>query len=132
MARRETAPLKIHELNEVGKTAKTYVCSYAATSQRDARIDIITERADSRITATRSLGPRPTLLWIYQYAVAIFLPSGFPHTVKHDYVSYQIYNILQAFLSSIASLLASRAVLEGIGVGMCSSLCFINPHLYLR
>jgi hypothetical protein len=46
-----------------------------------------------------------------------FLPAGFPHSVTEDYFAYQMYDSLQAFSSSIASLLANRAVLEGLGVG---------------
>ncbi|KAG9229349.1 vitamin B6 photo-protection and homoeostasis-domain-containing protein [Amylocarpus encephaloides] len=46
-----------------------------------------------------------------------FLPAGYPHSVSHDYLEYQIYDSLQAFSSSIAGLLSNRAVLEGIGVG---------------
>ncbi|OAF59596.2 hypothetical protein VC83_03869 [Pseudogymnoascus destructans] len=47
----------------------------------------------------------------------IFLPAGYPNSVTEDYMEYQIYDSLQAFSSSIAGLIASRAVLEGVGVG---------------
>ncbi|KAL2133765.1 hypothetical protein VTI74DRAFT_1747 [Chaetomium olivicolor] len=50
-----------------------------------------------------------------------FLPAGYPHTVTDDYLAYQTYDSLQAFASSITSLLANRAVLEGLGVGDSSS-----------
>ncbi|KAH6616208.1 vitamin B6 photo-protection and homoeostasis-domain-containing protein [Chaetomium sp. MPI-SDFR-AT-0129] len=50
-----------------------------------------------------------------------FLPAGFPHTVTDDYLAYQTFDSLQAFASSITSLLANRAVLEGLGVGSSSS-----------
>ncbi|KAH8821217.1 vitamin B6 photo-protection and homoeostasis-domain-containing protein [Xylogone sp. PMI_703] len=46
-----------------------------------------------------------------------FLPAGYPQSVTADYLEYQIYDSLQAFSSSIAGMLSSRAVLEGIGVG---------------
>ncbi|KAL2146334.1 hypothetical protein VTI28DRAFT_4359 [Corynascus sepedonium] len=46
-----------------------------------------------------------------------FLPAGYPHTVTSDYLAYQTFDSLQAFASSITSLLANRAVLEGLGVG---------------
>ncbi|RPA81399.1 DUF647-domain-containing protein [Ascobolus immersus RN42] len=46
-----------------------------------------------------------------------FLPVGFPESVTEDYLPYQIYDSLQAFCSSIAGLLSSRAVLQGYGVG---------------
>ncbi|KAJ4288873.1 hypothetical protein N0V88_007206 [Collariella sp. IMI 366227] len=50
-----------------------------------------------------------------------FLPAGYPHTVTDDYLAYQTFDSLQAFASSITSLLANRAVLEGLGVGDSSS-----------
>ncbi|KAK3348841.1 vitamin B6 photo-protection and homoeostasis-domain-containing protein [Lasiosphaeria hispida] len=50
-----------------------------------------------------------------------FLPAGYPHSVTIDYLPYQTYDSLQAFASSISSLLANRAVLEGLGVGDSSS-----------
>jgi hypothetical protein len=51
----------------------------------------------------------------------IFLPSGFPASVSPDYLHYQIYNSLQAFCSSLAGLIATRATLEGFGVGNASA-----------
>ena len=48
-----------------------------------------------------------------QRLVDVFMPAGYPHSVTEDYLEYQIYDSLQAFASSIAGLLASRAVLEG-------------------
>ncbi|KAF9527615.1 vitamin B6 photo-protection and homoeostasis-domain-containing protein [Crepidotus variabilis] len=47
----------------------------------------------------------------------VFLPSGYPITVSPDYVRYQWLNALQAFCNSLASLLSSRAILQGFGVG---------------
>ncbi|KAF7325551.1 hypothetical protein MKEN_00404500 [Mycena kentingensis (nom. inval.)] len=47
----------------------------------------------------------------------VFLPAGYPESVSPDYLRYQIFNACQAFCSSLAGLLASRAVLEGFGVG---------------
>ncbi|KAI1420875.1 vitamin B6 photo-protection and homoeostasis-domain-containing protein [Xylaria sp. FL1777] len=51
----------------------------------------------------------------------VFLPAGYPHTVTRDYTPYQIYDSLQAFSSTIAGLLSSRAVLQGFGVGDAAS-----------
>ncbi|KAK7977762.1 hypothetical protein PG996_003813 [Apiospora saccharicola] len=51
----------------------------------------------------------------------IFLPAGYPHSVTQDYKPYQIYDSLQAFSSSIAGMLSSRAVLQGMGVGDAGS-----------
>ncbi|KAI0837424.1 DUF647-domain-containing protein [Hypoxylon sp. FL0890] len=51
----------------------------------------------------------------------VFLPVGYPQSVTPDYTPYQIYDSLQAFSSTIAGLLSSRAVLQGFGVGDSSS-----------
>ncbi|KAI0019397.1 DUF647-domain-containing protein [Xylariomycetidae sp. FL0641] len=51
----------------------------------------------------------------------VFLPAGYPRTVTPDYTPYQIYDSLQAFSSTIAGLLAARAVLQGFGVGDAAS-----------
>ncbi|SPO05611.1 uncharacterized protein DNG_08298 [Cephalotrichum gorgonifer] len=50
-----------------------------------------------------------------------FLPVGFPHSVSPDYLAYQTFDSLQAFFSTITSMLANRALLEGLGVGDASS-----------
>ncbi|OBT69854.1 hypothetical protein VE03_00688 [Pseudogymnoascus sp. 23342-1-I1] len=54
--------------------------------------------------------------WLKSF-MEVFLPAGYPNSVTEDYMEYQIYDSLQAFSSSIAGLIASRAVLEGVGVG---------------
>lgn len=51
------------------------------------------------------------------FARNAFLPEGFPESVSEDYLSYQIWDTVQAFASSISGSLATQAVLEGIGVG---------------
>ncbi|KAI0602345.1 vitamin B6 photo-protection and homoeostasis-domain-containing protein [Biscogniauxia sp. FL1348] len=57
----------------------------------------------------------------FMAALDVFLPAGYPHTVTRDYTRYQIYDSLQAFSSTIAGLLSSRAVLQGFGVGDAAS-----------
>lgn len=50
------------------------------------------------------------------YLSTLFLPTGYPNSVTPDYTPYQIYDSLQAFASSIAGLLSSRAVLQSLNV----------------
>jgi hypothetical protein len=50
-----------------------------------------------------------------------FLPVGFPFSVSEDYLAYQTFDSLQAFFSTITSLLANRALLQGLGVGDADS-----------
>lgn len=47
----------------------------------------------------------------------VFLPQGYPESVSEDYLSYQIWDSIQAFASSITGTLAAQSVLRGIGVG---------------
>ncbi|KAF4551792.1 Hypothetical protein D9617_12g036820 [Elsinoe fawcettii] len=65
--------------------------------------------------------PPPTLSTLTSTLITIFLPTGYPHSVTADYTPYQIYDSLQAFTSSIAGLLSSRAVLSTLGVGDASA-----------
>ena len=100
---------EIEEFDEVGRPLGTYVlsnshsCSQPANPPPYQRLDYVPNTTD----------PIP----LAQRLLSIFLPSGYPTTVSPDYTRYQIYDSLQAFASSIASLLASRAVLQSLGVG---------------
>jgi hypothetical protein len=46
-----------------------------------------------------------------------FLPVGFPETVREEYLSYQLWDSLQALSSYLRGVLTARAMLEGAGVG---------------
>lgn len=92
-----TLPLEIEERDSSGALLSTYI--HTSSSRR---IDVLAPPT-----------PKPLIARILD----IFLPSGYPASVSPDYTSYQIYDSLQAFTSSIASPLASRAVLAGVGVG---------------
>ena len=92
--------LEIEESDEVGRLENTYLIT--ESDGKGTRIDIV---------------PTSERLPLAQRLLAVFLPTGYPHSVSSDYKWYQIYDSLQAFSSSIAGLLASRAVLQGIGVG---------------
>lgn len=77
-----------------------------------------TRSATGRILAIRRQGTAKS--WA-KVIMAAFLPVDFPNSVSSDYLAYQTYDSLQAFFSTITSLLASRALLQGLGVGDASS-----------
>ncbi|KAH7356707.1 vitamin B6 photo-protection and homoeostasis-domain-containing protein [Rhexocercosporidium sp. MPI-PUGE-AT-0058] len=92
--------LEIEEIDQANNVVATYIKSPAG--EKGERIDImIPNNANSYV----------------KNVLNVFLPAGYPHSVTTDYLEYQIYDSLQAFSSSIAGMLSSRAVLEGIGVG---------------
>ncbi|KAJ6469339.1 vitamin B6 photo-protection and homoeostasis-domain-containing protein [Mycena sanguinolenta] len=64
-----------------------------------------------------STSRRPCHVQLMEFMTKVFLPAGYPGSVSPDYLRYQIFNALQAFCSSLAGLLSSRALLEGFGVG---------------
>ncbi|KAJ7216726.1 vitamin B6 photo-protection and homoeostasis-domain-containing protein [Mycena haematopus] len=66
---------------------------------------------------TPSTTRRPHHIQFAEFVTKVFLPAGYPASVSPDYLRYQIFNALQAFCSSLAGLLSSRALLEGFGVG---------------
>ncbi|KAL4896454.1 vitamin B6 photo-protection and homoeostasis-domain-containing protein [Aspergillus ambiguus] len=89
------------EVDEVNHPTATYIYS-----EEPGRIDV-----------THSHSPSWSLRSLKALLVEVFLPAGYPHSVTDDYTAYQIFDSLQAFCSSIAGLLSSRAVLQGVGVG---------------
>ncbi|OJJ02940.1 hypothetical protein ASPVEDRAFT_84409 [Aspergillus versicolor CBS 583.65] len=106
------------EVDELNNPTSTYIYSEPSPGpaspigekegQVAGRVDVAHTSSNS---APWSLGSLQSLL------IDVFLPAGYPHSVSDDYVPYQIFDSLQAFSSSIAGLLASRAVLQGVGVG---------------
>ncbi|KAI1760490.1 vitamin B6 photo-protection and homoeostasis-domain-containing protein [Hypoxylon sp. FL1150] len=65
--------------------------------------------------------PKKTARGFAKDIMDVFLPAGYPYSVTRDYTPYQVYDSLQAFSSTIAGLLSSRAVLQGFGVGDSTS-----------
>ncbi|KAJ4988177.1 RUS1 family protein-like protein 1 [Stagonosporopsis vannaccii] len=92
--------LEIVEQDEAGNVISTYIAS------GEARVDVVLPE-ESKTYA--------------QQLLDVFLPAGYPHSVTDDYIHQPRQDSLQAFSSSIAGLLASRAVLEGVGVGDSSA-----------
>lgn len=91
--------LELREVDEVGRHTRTYLVSKVETGDR--------------IDHVPSSHPLP----LVQRLLAVFLPAGYPNSVSSDYSTYQVFDSLQAFSSAIAGLIASRAVLQGLGVG---------------
>ncbi|KAJ5694131.1 hypothetical protein N7536_004543 [Penicillium majusculum] len=111
---RETNRLTFRETDEAGNPTATYIysgdvaSSITASKTPAGRVDVI---SSSSSTSLWSIKP------LFSSLGDVFLPSGYPQSVSDDYLPYQIFDSLQAFCSSIAGLLSSRAVLQGVGVG---------------
>lgn len=54
---------------------------------------------------------------LYRMLCQVFLPHGYPDSVSADYTSYQIWDTVQAFCSTISGTLTTHAILRGVGVG---------------
>ncbi|KAJ5818362.1 hypothetical protein N7474_003953 [Penicillium riverlandense] len=92
--------LTLRETDEADSVTTTFIYSEqdnVASKQPTGRVDVM----DSSTAATTSRLDQPLIKSLSD----VFLPSGYPHSVSEDY------------LPSIAGLLSSRAVLQGVGVG---------------
>lgn len=58
-------------------------------------------------------------LWLAPRAAIMetFLPIGFPDSVAREYATYQAWDTVQAMCSYLRGVLATRALLAGVGVG---------------
>lgn len=54
---------------------------------------------------------------IKNFLIEVFLPEGYPESVRDDYWSYQCWDTLQAFCSTITGTITTQAVMKGFGVG---------------
>ncbi|KAL4930630.1 RUS1 family protein [Aspergillus undulatus] len=123
MTSKSKPTISFTEVDELNNPTSTYIYSApspeAPASSLNSKTSEIAGRVDlahtSPTSSSWSLSSLRTLL------IDVFLPAGYPHSVSDDYVPYQIFDSLQAFSSSIAGLLASRAVLQGVGVGSASA-----------
>lgn len=94
-----SSPKLISAVDEAG----VVICSYSKDLDEDG--------------SWNAIPPKKTTSSYAKAFFDVFLPAGFPNTVTADYLPYQIFDSLQAFSSSIASLMSNRAVLQGFGVG---------------
>lgn len=85
--------------------------SYGSTSLR--RRYTRGENGRMHVSSSKSSG----FVSISHFFVTVFLPQGYPESVSEDYLTYQIWDTIQAFASSITGTLAAQAVLKGYGVG---------------
>lgn len=96
-----------------------FTSSTTATVDRDkTRLHLAPEvdNTAAQTAAATKLNPSALRRFILDYFSTLFLPTGYPESVTPDYTAYQIYDSLQAFASSIAGLLSSRAVLQSLNV----------------
>ncbi|KAL4868789.1 hypothetical protein BDV12DRAFT_169036 [Aspergillus spectabilis] len=117
MASERKTTITFTEVDELNSPTSTYIYSDLSAevtpprSEYEKRVRGRVDILASSVSTPRSLDALWSLLF------DVFLPAGFPYSVSDDYVSYQVFDSLQAFSSSIAGLLSSRAVLQGVGVG---------------
>lgn len=128
----ESKQYKLTQYDAVsGQITKAYVVSQKDAGNKNEagfRSDEVPSALTSQsYISQQSSQHRKQLGFIYSYAQVyvgyfidylrtLFLPTGYPHTVTPDYTPYQIFDSLQAFASSIAGLLSSRAVLQSLNV----------------
>ncbi|XRM41731.1 hypothetical protein ABZX51_004976 [Aspergillus tubingensis] len=116
----DTTAITFTEVDEVNHPTATYIYSEPAAGparpEQDKKHGENWGRVDVAHASSTTLAAWSSKS-VLDFLVEVFLPAGYPHSVTDDYTPYQLFDSLQAFSSSIAGLLSSRAVLQGVGVG---------------
>ncbi|KAK4949663.1 hypothetical protein LTR10_011504 [Elasticomyces elasticus] len=115
MAVKPKKRLEITELNTEGLPEAIYT------------LESNTDNVEKRSAKTSA----PAATSLLRRCTNAFLPVGYPSTVTPDYTPYQVYDSAQAFASTIAGLLASRAVFVGMGVGSEDASLVTTMLLYI-
>lgn len=95
--------------NPRGHTAHYYASSASRVLLRD-------DARHSLLWRTL-LAPRALLTSTLHGLSATFLPVGYPHSVREEYLAYQSWDTIQALCSYLRGILTTKAILEGSGVG---------------
>lgn len=75
------------------------------------------EGAGSNLSRGPSLGLRRVAAGAQAVLASVFLPDGYPSSVRPEYVTYQCYDTVQALCSYLRGILTTTAILEASGVG---------------
>ena len=70
-----------------------------------------------RQLCTENSGQQRLQAGVREAFLSVFMPQGYPGSVSADYLDYQIWDSLQAFCSYTTNTIATKATLEGMGVG---------------
>ena len=67
--------------------------------------------------------PKKALARVVEALRSLFLPVGYPSSVTPDYLAFQSWDTAQAMCSYLRGILATQAILDGVGVGDASKVC---------
>jgi hypothetical protein len=95
------------------------------TQQYGSQIETITSSQNSNLDHQQQLefiahsrtNSQQTRRTISNFLITTFLPIGYPSSVKSEYLTYQIYDTIQALSSYLRSVLCTHALLVAAGVG---------------
>ncbi|KAF0701610.1 Aste57867_7958 [Aphanomyces stellatus] len=78
--------------------------------------------ADGRVVQSRSTSTSTWQLGHFGQTIRrelfdMFLPFGYPDSVSHEYLTFQLWDTCQAMCSYLRGVLATQSVLESVGVG---------------
>jgi hypothetical protein len=116
MPRRSTSPLK-RSPSEARVSAEDVVLG--KTGSGDADVVRARYRVDgNRLVKTMhsESSPRRASSLLTEIK-SVFLPVGYPHSVRPEYLRFQVFDTLQASCSYLRNILTTSAMLRGAGVG---------------
>ena len=73
-----------------------------------------------------------SLLTTLSYAlISVVLPSNYPDSVRKEYLEYQFWDSVQCMSSAIRSVLSTKALLKGAGVGSTNTTPLIATLVWI-
>ena len=113
-------PITLREYRSQPHVASTPTRTYTLRGAR-VTIDPPTELTAASSTSLSSERPSSALAYARSFLSSLFLPVNYPHSVTADYLSFQVYDTVQASSSYLRGLLCTQAILAGIGVGSAAA-----------
>ncbi len=107
--------------SEMPANSRPRVVSVSLAASGSAVVRHATGRSDDarrRVRSASSAGPvQRARAGMASVLRSLFLPVGYPDSVTPDYLAFQSWDTAQAMCSYLRGILATQAILDGMGVG---------------
>ena len=109
--------MEVEEVIEFDLEDETYVKHYT--------INPIHKSISYNASSVRISSARIWFTKVSNLLKSIFLPRGFPCSVREEYLEYQLWDTAQGLCSYLRGIITTKAVLVGVGVGNPSASPFL-------
>ncbi len=105
------------DMHNPGQHTAHYYSAASSASASSSSFLLLRDDARHGLLWQTLLAPRALVASVLHGLSATFLPVGYPQSVRHEYLTYQTWDTVQALCSYLRGILTTKAILEGSGVG---------------